>query len=137
MLFRSGFIADRTRHHTRVAAVGFAVSGAVILTVGTVHLATAPLVLLMGVGGLLYGVIQPSRDMIVRSVTPPGSFGKVFGFVSTGFNVGGVIAPLAYGWMMDQGQSRAVFLVVAAVTFLTLLTVATTPSRAPQPVAAE
>jgi MFS family permease len=132
-----GYIADRTRHHTRVAAVGFAVSGAAILIVGTVQLAAVPLVLLMGVGGLLYGIIQPSRDMIVRSVTPPGSFGKVFGFVSTGFNVGGVIAPLAYGWMMDQGQPRAIFLAVAAVTFLTLLTVATTPTRAAQPVAAE
>ncbi|HUN45808.1 MAG TPA: MFS transporter [Stellaceae bacterium] len=132
-----GYIADRTRHHTRVAAVGFAVSGAVILTVGVVHLATLPLVLLMGVGGLLYGIIQPSRDMIVRSVTPPGSFGKVFGFVSTGFNIGGVAAPLAYGWMMDQGEPRAVFLVVAAFTFLTLLTVATTPQRAPRAVPAE
>ncbi|HTZ80514.1 MAG TPA: MFS transporter [Stellaceae bacterium] len=132
-----GYIADRTRHHTRVAAVGFAVSGAVILIVGTIHLATGPLVLLMGVGGLLYGIIQPSRDMIVRSVTPPGSFGKVFGFVSTGFNIGGVIGPLAYGWMMDQGQPRAVFLVVAGFTFLTLLTVATTPQRVPRAVAAE
>ncbi len=26
--------------------------------------------------------------MMVRAVTPPGSFGKVFGFVSTGFNLG-------------------------------------------------
>ena len=46
---------------------------------------------------------MPSRDMIVREVTPPGSFGKVFGFVTTGFNIGGVVSPLIFGALMDHG----------------------------------
>ena len=29
--------------------------------------------------------------MIVRAVTPPGAYGRVFGFVSTGFNIGGIV----------------------------------------------
>jgi MFS family permease len=46
--------------------------------------------------------------MIVRSVTPPGAFGRVFGFVTTGFNIGGVIAPPVFGYMMDVGAPASV-----------------------------
>ena len=97
----------------------------VILAIGTVDLGTLLLIAMMSLGGLLNGVIMPSRDMIVRSVTPPGSFGKVFGFVSTGFNIGGVIAPLIFGWLMDQDNPRAVFLLVVACIVLSPLTVVT------------
>jgi MFS family permease len=132
-----GVIADRTRHHTRVAALGFALSACVILVIGTVALPSAMLILLMGIGGLLSGIIQPSRDMIVRAVTPAGSFGKVFGFVTTGFNVGGVVGPLFFGWLMDRGEPRLIFLAVVAITLVSLLTVSTTRVPAPKPVAAD
>jgi MFS family permease len=132
-----GVIADRTRHHTRVAALGFALSACVILVIGTVSLPSAMLILLMGIGGLLSGIIQPSRDMIVRAVTPAGSFGKVFGFVTTGFNVGGVVGPLFFGWLMDRGEPRLIFLAVVAITLVSLLTVSTTRVPAPKPVAAD
>jgi MFS transporter, FSR family, fosmidomycin resistance protein len=82
-----------------------------------------PAALLIGVmslGGLLNGMIQPSRDMMVRAVTPAGSYGKVFGFVSVGFSIGGMIGPLIYGWLMDENAPRLVFLVVVAFTFLAL-----------------
>jgi MFS transporter, FSR family, fosmidomycin resistance protein len=59
----------------------------------------------------------------VRSVTPKGSFGKVFGFVTTGFNIGGIIAPLLFGAMMDHGSPRLVFVSFAALTLLTIATV--------------
>ena len=67
--------------------------------------------------------------MIVREVTPPGSFGKVFGFVSTGFNIGGIVSPLIFGAVMDHGSSRMVFLLVVAFSLLGILTVATRPRR--------
>jgi len=109
----------------------------VILVIGTVALPSAMLILLMGIGGLLSGIIQPSRDMIVRAVTPAGSFGKVFGFVTTGFNVGGVVGPLFFGWLMDRGEPRLIFLAVVAITLVSLLTVSTTRVPAPKPVAAD
>ena len=132
-----GVIADRTRHHTRVAALGFALSASVILIIGTVALPSAMLILLMGMGGFLSGIIQPSRDMIVRAVTPAGSFGKVFGFVTTGFNLGGVVGPLFFGWLMDRGEPRAIFLTVVGITLVSLLTVSTTRAPASKPVAAD
>jgi MFS family permease len=83
----------------------------------------------MSVGGLFSGVIMPSRDMIVRAITPPGSFGKVFGFVTTGFNIGGIVSPLIFGAIMDHGSPRLVFLGVAAFSLIAVVTVATRPRR--------
>ena len=67
---------------------------AIVALIGSVVLPTLVLIALFSLGGLLYGMIMPSRDMLVRAVTPPGSMGKVFGFVSTGLSFGGAITPL-------------------------------------------
>ena len=120
-----GIIADRTPHHERVAAVGFACTAAMAILMAWVNMPAAILIGVMSLGGLLNGIIQPSRDMMVRAVTPPGSFGKVFGFVTTGFNFGGVISPLLYAWLMDRGEPRAIFMIVVAFFFLALVTVIT------------
>ena len=120
-----GIVADRTPHHERVAAVGFACTSTMAVLMAWVSMPAAVLIGVMSLGGLLNGMIQPSRDMMVRAVTPPGSFGKVFGFVSTGFNLGGMVAPLLYGWLMDQGEPRAIFMIVTGFILLALVTAIT------------
>jgi MFS family permease len=120
-----GIIADRTAHHERVAAVGFACTAGMSILMGWVNLPAALLIGLMSVGGLLNGVIQPSRDMMVRAVTPAGSFGKVFGFVTTGFNIGGMMSPLLFGWLMDRDEPRMIFAIVTVFIVLALLTAIT------------
>jgi MFS transporter, FSR family, fosmidomycin resistance protein len=120
-----GIIADRTPHHEWVAAIGFACTSAMAILMAWVNMPGAVLITVMSVGGLLNGIIQPSRDMMVRAVTPAGSFGKVFGFVSTGFNLGGMVAPLLYGFLMDRGEPRAIFMIVVAFILLGLVTVIT------------
>ena len=120
-----GIVADRTPHHERVAAVGFACTSTMAVLMAWVSMPAAVLIGMMSLGGLLNGMIQPSRDMMVRAVTPPGSFGKVFGFVSTGFNLGGMVAPLLYGWLMDQGEPRAIFMIVTGFILLALVTAIT------------
>jgi MFS family permease len=120
-----GIIADRTAHHERVAAVGFACTAGMSILMGWVNLPAALLIGLMSLGGLLNGIIQPSRDMMVRAVTPAGSFGKVFGFVTTGFNIGGMMSPLLFGWLMDRGEPRMIFAIVTVFIVLALLTAIT------------
>ena len=105
-----------------------------VVLIGWVDLPMVLLMLAMAAGGLMNGIIQPSRDMMVRAVTPPGAFGKVFGFVSTGFNIGGMIAPLLYAWLMDRGQPQMIFVLVTVFILLALLTVVTRPR--PQPTTA-
>ncbi|NQW09331.1 MAG: MFS transporter [Alphaproteobacteria bacterium] len=125
-----GVIADRTRHHNRVAAICFLLTGIGVLIVGSFAMPVWLLVVLMTVQGLTHGIIMPSRDMIVRSVTPPGSMGKVFGFVSTGFSLGGIVAPLVFGFLLDQGEPRVVFYVIAGFMAVSLLTVFTVGGKA-------
>src|SRR4051812_20245535 len=120
-----GIIADRTPHHERVAAVGFACTSTMAVLMGWVDMPAAVLIFVMSLGGLLNGMIQPSRDMMVRAVTPRGSFGKVFGFVTTGFNLGGMVAPLIYAWLMDHGQPRMIYAIVVLFILLALVTAMT------------
>jgi len=120
-----GHIADRTRHHNRVAATCFLFTAIAVLIVGTVALPLWALVTLMVVQGITQGIIMPSRDMLVRSVTPPGAMGKVFGFVSTGFSIGGIVAPLLFGFLLDFGAPSLVFYVVAGFMLVSLVTVFT------------
>jgi len=115
-----GIVATRTERHDIVAVAGFAASGVAILVVALVPLNATILVLAFGISGLLSGIIAPSRDMIVRAITPEGAYGKVFGFVSTGFSIGAVIGPLLFGWLMDRGQPRLIFILVAVLTFVAL-----------------
>ena len=70
---------------------------------------------LFAIAGFFSGVVAPSRDMMVRAVTPPGASGKVFGFVTTGFNIGGVTAPLLFGAVLDHGNAGLVFWAIAAL----------------------
>jgi MFS transporter, FSR family, fosmidomycin resistance protein len=124
-----GLLVGRTQRHAVVATIGLAAYAVCTLMVGEISLAAPALIAVMALGGLANGVIMPSRDMIVRAVTPPGSFGKVFGFVTTGFNVGGIIVPLVFGPIMDHGSPRLVFLAVAAFSLISIATVMTRPAR--------
>jgi MFS family permease len=45
--------------------------------------------------------------------------GRVFGIVSTGFNIGGAIGPLIFGAILDGGRPNLVFLLAAFFTAMT------------------
>jgi FSR family fosmidomycin resistance protein-like MFS transporter len=124
-----GLVVARTSRHALVATLGLSAIALFNVLIANVDLGSLPLIMAMTGCGLFYGIIMPSRDMIVRDVTPPGSFGKVFGFVTTGFNIGGIVAPLVFGAIMDHGSPRFVFAVVAGCSALAILAVATLPRR--------
>lgn len=104
-----GFLADRTERHGYVAAACFAANAAIVLLIALVTLPGWALTATMASAGFLSGVIAPSRDMLVRNAAPPGAAGRAFGIVSTGFNLGGIVSPLLFGWIMDQSAPQWVF----------------------------
>ena len=116
-----GFIADLTRRHGDVAALGFSINAGLILLIALFGLGPALLVLVMGLAGFLSGIIQPSRDMLVRAAAPAGAVGRAFGAVTIGFSIGGTIGPMLFGWILDRGAAHWIFGV--SVIFM-LLTVA-------------
>jgi MFS family permease len=113
-----GALADRTRRHGIMAASGFGLAAFFMLPVAALTLPVPAVVLAMGLSGVIFGLILPARDMLVRRAAPQGAVGRVFGIVSTGLNIGNTVGPLTFGWMMDHGSPRSVLL--AAVTFMTL-----------------
>jgi MFS family permease len=104
-----GFLADRTQRHGQVAAACFAINAVLVLIIAVAGLPPFLLTLALALAGFLGGVIAPSRDMLVRNAAPPGAAGRAFGIVSTGFNIGGIISPLLFGWIMDQNMPHWVF----------------------------
>ncbi len=120
-----GLLVTRTTRHGLVASLGLLAIALFAALIAEVDLGSLWLIAAMSAAGFFSGVIMPSRDMIVREITPPGSFGKVFGFITTGFNIGGIIAPLIFGAIMDRGSPRLVFLGVAAGSLIAIVTVAT------------
>ena len=118
-----GWVADRlTRHDLFVTAC----LAAVALCAFLVAALQPPLVVtgvLFALAGLASGCVAPSRDMMVRALTPPGQSGKVFGFVSTGYNIGGIVAPPLFGLILDMGQPSVVFWAVGLLALATVFTV--------------
>lgn len=104
-----GLLADHTERHGYVAAACFAANAAIVLLIALVTLPGWALTATMATAGFLSGVIAPSRDMLVRNAAPPGAAGRAFGIVSTGFNLGGIVSPLLFGWIMDQSAPHWVF----------------------------
>jgi MFS family permease len=125
-----GILADHTRRHGQVAAACFAVNAATVLMIAVINLPEILLISAMTLAGFLGGVIAPSRDMMVRDAAPPGAAGRAFGIVSTGFNIGGIISPLLFGWIMDQNLPHWVF--GASAVFM-VITVALALATEPRP----
>lgn len=125
-----GYIADRTARHGEAAAIAFALTAVLIFLVGAFRIDGLMLTLIMGLAGFLSGTIAPSRDMLVRKAAPAGAAGRVFGIVSTGFNIGGIIAPVIYGWLLDHRPAAWVFYVSAGFMAATVVLVLVTDRRA-------
>jgi MFS transporter, FSR family, fosmidomycin resistance protein len=118
-----GFLADRATRHDLVAAGGVLCAATLTMALASGALPLGAVSLVMALSGFSMGVTAPSRDMLVRAATPRGSSGKVFGFVYSGLDVGSLIAPPAYGWFLDHGAPRGMFVTIAAVMLVMIATV--------------
>jgi MFS family permease len=94
-----------------------------MLLLATGALAPVLLPVVLGLTGFCHGATGPSRDMLVRAATPPGASGKVFGFVYSGLDLGSCLTPLAFGWLLDHGDPRMLFVAVAILMLCTIATV--------------
>jgi MFS family permease len=128
-----GFLADRTERHGQVAAACFAINAVIVAVIAAVALPAPLLITLMTLAGFLGGVIAPSRDMLVRNAAPAGAAGRAFGIVSTGFNFSGILAPLLYGFIMDQHMPQWVFGASVAFMLMTVLLALMTDRKSPRP----
>ena len=115
-----GYIADRSKRPDAVLGICYAAAACALIAVATGALAFWLVTVAFCLAGAFRGIVNPSRDVLLKRLTPAGAVGTVFGFVTTGFNVGLGTAPVLYGWMMDLGRPDAVFWIAAGFTVLTI-----------------
>ncbi|MDR1529526.1 MAG: MFS transporter [Burkholderiales bacterium] len=126
-----GAIAARTKNHVYVAAAGLTVAALMAFLIPATTIFPGLLLTTFFVMGFAIGSIGPSRDLIVRGVTPKGAAGRVYGFVYSGMDVGSMTGPFVIGLLLDHGASRNVFIFIGVALLLALLTV-THVSRPPR-----
>jgi len=126
-IFAGGFVAAHTSRHDLVAVSGMAASAAFMFVLAAAWLPAAALPLLFASTGFFGGMTNPSRDLIVRATTPAGATGKVYGFVYSGLDVGSMLTPVFFGWLLDRGNAAAVFFSVVVASLLTIGTVLQLP----------
>ncbi|HVN35815.1 MAG TPA: MFS transporter [Casimicrobiaceae bacterium] len=131
-ILAGGFLAARTERHDRVAAGGL-LSGALLLIGAAASPLPLPLVLpLFATIGFALGVTGPSRDLIVKTATPKGAAGRVYGFVYSGLDLGGTIGPVIFGFMLDHALARELFYAIATCLLLAIGTVVSLKHKPPR-----
>ena len=120
-----GVLASRGGSHDRVISGALSLSTACALILALSIVPAWSVVGLMAVLGFGVGVAGPSRDLLVRQAATAGfgkaAFGRVYGFVYSGLDVGFAIAPLIFGPLMDRGHFVAVLGGVALLQGLAIV----------------
>jgi len=82
-----------------------------------------PLMALMGFG---VGASGPNRDLLVRRAATSQfgekSFGRIYGFVYSGLDIGLAMSPLVFGPVLDAGRFQTALVAVAMLQIAALLT---------------
>ena len=121
-----GVLAVRGASHDRLIAVALGCAAGVALLIASGVLPAWSISLAMGAMGFCGGIAGPSRDLLVRRAATARfgqqAFGRVYGFVYSGLDIGLAISPLAFGPLMDAGRFGAVLLGVGLLQGLAVLT---------------
>ena len=120
-ILAGGELPDRERWQVYVTGAALIGGGALTALAGFADIGVVGLAALLGVAGFAMGVVLPARDLILRRITPPGSTGRVIGFVFVGLSIGGGLAPLLFGWTMDREWPALLFLGCGAFLVLAFL----------------
>lgn len=110
-----GFLVSDPSRCERIVGVAFGIASTVALVIGFATLPALAVPVLFGVMGFAAGIAGPSRDLLVKRSTPDNATGRVYGVVYSGLDIGQAAAPLLFGTLMDMGQPAMVWLGIALV----------------------
>lgn len=117
-----GYLATRLKVPERIITMCFTVNIVMDLLLATGLVPKEIIVLAFVVIGLGLGIAAPSRDLMVRSATPSGSSGRVYGIVYSGIDLGAALSPLIFGIFLDGGLPKLLFVGVALLQLMIILT---------------
>jgi predicted MFS family arabinose efflux permease len=120
-----GFVGGRFDDSDFVIAPALAVSAVTALLLASGLAPPVAILPLMAVIGFGVGVAGPSRDLLVRRAATAQfgatAYGRVYGFVYSGLDIGLAISPLVFGPMLDAGRYAAPLFGVAGLQVAALL----------------
>jgi MFS transporter, FSR family, fosmidomycin resistance protein len=114
-MIAGGFMVSDPARCERIIGTGFGVAAGVALLIGFADVPAMLVPVLFGVMGFGAGTAGPSRDLIVKRASPPNATGRVYGVVYSGLDIGQAVAPLIFGTLMDHRQPAMVWLGIAIV----------------------
>jgi predicted MFS family arabinose efflux permease len=120
-----GFLAQKNTHEVLIAgALSVAALLAVLLASGI--LPGWAILPLMGGIGFCTGIAGPSRDLLVRKAATArfgkSAYGRVYGFVYSGLDMGLAVAPILFGGLMDASRFGEVLVGIAILQTLAIFT---------------
>jgi len=117
-----GVMAAKIKMPDRIVGTCLFTCAVIGLLIGAEWVTAALVPGLFFVIGCGLGIAAPSRDMMIRSATPQGVSGSVYGIVYSGIDLGAAVGPLLFGILLDAGKPNSLFLGVAFLQLLLILT---------------
>jgi MFS transporter, FSR family, fosmidomycin resistance protein len=115
-MLAGGFVAARYPGHSdRVVALCLTTAAVCMGLCASGLFGQIGTLVVLAATGFAVGVGGPSRDMMIKKATPKGATGRVYGLVYSGLDVGFAIAPVVFGYFMDQGWYTATLLSAALI----------------------
>ena len=116
-----GFLATDPARSEKIVGVGFGIAAVFALTIGFAPLTPMAVPVLFACMGVASGIAGPSRDLIVKRAAPPNATGRVYGVVYSGLDIGQAAAPLVFGPLLDLHRPADIWLGIALVQGLLIL----------------
>ena len=108
-----GFLAKDPERAERIVGIAFGLAAMVALAIGFTQLPALAVPALFGAMGFVSGMAGPSRDLLVKASAPDNATGRVYGVVYSGLDIGQALVPLLVGSLMDHGAFSSVWLALA------------------------
>jgi FSR family fosmidomycin resistance protein-like MFS transporter len=118
-----GYLAAKLQAPERIVTSCLIITIGMCLLLGSGLISLALIPSIFFVIGFGYGVVAPSRDLLVKTATPKGVSGRVYGIVYSGIDLGAAVGPFIFGFFMDAGLPKALFLGIAVFQLLVIPTV--------------
>jgi FSR family fosmidomycin resistance protein-like MFS transporter len=112
-MLAGGFLAVDPERSERIVGISFGLAAGVALLVALAPLPALAVPVLFGAMGFVSGMAGPSRDLLVKRSSPDNATGRVYGVVYAGLDIGQAVVPLVIGTLMDHGQFASVWLALA------------------------
>ena len=112
-----GFLASRNDRNDRLIAIALGFSALMALLLASGQIAAALVLPTMALMGFGVGSSGPNRDLLVRRAATSQfgkrAFGRIYGFVYSGLDIGLAMSPLVFGPLLDAGKFQAALVAVA------------------------